>query len=74
MLRQVTRIRRVRIDMKRRVLQATGAVLALTALTSTLFANDKLADDMIRVIQHVVIEPATEDTPRSDTASIAPNL
>ena len=57
--------------MKRRVLQATGAVLALTALTSTLFANDKLADDKNRAIQHVVIEPATEDTPRSDTASIA---
>ena len=43
------------------------ALLALVSFSpSALCANDK---DV--VIQHVVIEPATKDTPRSDTASIA---
>jgi hypothetical protein len=42
------------------------ALLALRAFSPpTLFASDKDR------IQHVVIEPATMDTPRSDTASIA---
>ncbi len=43
------------------------ALLALRAFSPpTLFASDK-----DRAIQHVVIEPATKDTPRSDTASIS---
>ena len=37
-----------------------------------LFANDEIsASDSDLAIRHVVIEPATRDTPRSDTASIA---
>ena len=45
-------------------------VLAVAFLTLS-FAFEVLGDEQSVPIQHVVIEPATKDTPRSDTAAIA---
>lgn len=48
----------------------TLVAIALSAC-SVLVADDNVVVETEQTIQHVVIEPATKDTPRSDTASIA---
>ena len=46
-------------------------VAVALSICSDLIADDALVVEKNSTIQHVVIEPATKDTPRSDTASIA---
>ena len=48
--------------MKQQILFATLALVCVVSLGQAAKPE----------IQHVMIEPATEDTPRSDTAAIAP--